>query len=709
LDTANAYYNAPAQPGEGVLHRILRSAGRTAMIAPNLVNAVASPITDPTTDEERQAHGVGGVSTAIINRLGLPITHLVDEPARAEAQKASADWKQPGILPKISAAGHELAGAIPFVGPAAASIGERMGSGDIAGGLTDAATLAALPKIAKEASPGGMLPGAPEAGELAAPATQALVSKTGDAMQAVRGTFSPETMTAEQAATKAFRPRNSKANWQQEVQSSLPDARRAANGLGIDVNQMTLDDALRATSQAKKEVWGEYQQNFKDPNAGATVDTTPVAAALRKSVSDRQIEQNPGFADKISDIADTYSGRKMNLADVEDRVRELNNETRGIEARYLTDKRAAKMDPQTAPIFAERDGLRQLLLSKMDEMSGPGAAQLRQRYGALNSLEDVVSRRIPVAQRAAPNSLPSVLAKAYAAGKVARGLFTFNPADILEGGVSLLSQRKSAMLNDPDYLTQLAFRKTIARPPASIRGQVVPPPTPALTGIAKMLPRGAYEQPAGNPPPEPLQLEHMQPVEGEYVKPPMPPIKGLLKRGQFNMPPTGVEDMMPSQPQLPAKASAIPLPAAKDRVSASESGKMPVVPQDTQASERPPVRVPYKTGKPATINYARNTEGARNFVKYKEVVPGRYMIESEPDAKPIDSRWERGTVQFKNPLVVDFADGQWKQNLSQQYGGKTGTKLSNAVRENGYDGIITRDRYGTSEIVDLSNAKKGGK
>jgi hypothetical protein len=512
LDTANEYYGAPAKPGEGLLHRLYRSAGRTAMIAPNLANALASPVTDPTTDEERQAHGVGGVMTAIINRLGLPITHLVDEPARAEAQKASADWKQPGILPKISAAGHELAGAIPFVGPAAASIGERIGSGDIAGGAADLGTMAALPKFIKEASPGGRLPGAPATGELALPATRAIADTTGKAMQAVRGTISPETMTAEQAATKAFRPRNSKTNWQKEVQSSLPDARRAANNLGIDVNQMTLDDALKATSQAKKEVWGEYRDNFMEPNKEATVDTTPVAAKIRQTLSDRQIEQQPGRSNKVWSTADSYSNREMPLQEIEDRVRELNNETRAIEARYLTDKRAAKLSPANSAKFAERDGLRQLLLSKLDEMSGPGAAELRKRYGALNSLEDVVSRRIPVAQRAAPNSLPSVLAKAYAAGKVARGVFTFNPADILEGGVSLLSQRKSAMLNDPDYLTQLAFRKTQARPPATIRGQVVQPPPSPLTGIAGMLPRGAYEQPAGNPPPEPLQLEHMQPV-----------------------------------------------------------------------------------------------------------------------------------------------------------------------------------------------------
>jgi DdrB-like nuclease len=624
LDTANNYWSAPAQPGESLLHRLYRSAGRTAMIAPNLANAVASPITDPITDEERQAHGVGRVTTAIINRLGLPYKHLVDDPAIAEARKASADWKQPGILNKISGAGHELAAAIPFVGPAAASIGERMGTGDVAGGAADLATMAALPKVADEAAPGGRLPGAPATDELAMPATRALAGKvvdtTGNAIQAVRGAISPDAMTAEQAATKAFRPRNSKANWKQEIQSSLPDARRAANSLGIDVNQMSLDDALKATSQAKKDVWNEYQQNFSGPNASATVDTTPVAGALRKSVSDRQIEQNPAFADKVSDIADSYSGRKMNLAEVEDRVRELNNETRGIEAKYLTDKRAAKLDPQNAPLFAERDGLRQLLLSKLDDLAGPGAAELRKRYGALNSLEDVISRRIPVADRAAPENLPTMWAKAKAAGKIARGVFTFSPGDVIEGGMSLLSQRRSSLMNNPEFLTQQAFRKTQPRGPARIPAQFVSQPPSALTGIAKMLPRGAYEQPAGNPPPDPLQLEHMQPVEGEYVQPPMPPIKGLLKRGQFNVPPTGVEDMMPSQPQLPAKATAIPLPA-------SSSTNQPVSePIPTRSTSGPAIARPsaqqHQTIQPKGAGYGAQTQVLNSGPN----LPGRYRV-----------------------------------------------------------------------------------
>jgi hypothetical protein len=621
LDVANEKYDAPAQPGESTGHRVLRSAGRTAMMIPNLLRGAYTSFANPPTPVEQQFIGkqmaqanggeqpspeeisrYGQQETTGLKRIGLGLRRLTGElPSELEAEREQnaakiAQNPQQRKALEDAAGSSEIAAHVPLVGPLAMSLAKRIqgdplgptatpeqpyGEKDIAGGLTDAAAMFAVPKIAEEAMPGGRLPGAAPRGELALPATRAVLGKTsdavGNAIQSARTAISPDAMTAEQAATKAFRPRNSKTNWKQEIASSLPDARRAADSLGIDVNQMSLDDALKATSRAKKDVWGEYQDNFMGPNQKATVDTTPVAGALRKSLSDRQIEQNPAFADRISNIADSYSQRQMSLQDVEDRVKELNNETRGIEAKYLTDKRAAKLDPQNAPLFVERDGLRSLLLNKLDELSGPGAADLRKRWGALNSLEDVVSRRIPVADRAAPESLPKTLSKAYAAGRIAKGIFTFNPGDVLEGGVSLLSARRAALMNDPEFLTQQAFKKTAPTGPARIPAQIVTPQPSPLTGIAGMLPRGRYEQPAGTPPSEPLQLEHMQPIEGEYLKPSMPPIKGLLNRGQYDVPPRGAGDMQFNQPQLPARASAIPLPATKEPTAGQPPATEPTV------------------------------------------------------------------------------------------------------------------------------------
>jgi hypothetical protein len=295
----------------------------------------------------------------------------------------------------------------------------------------------------------------------------------------IRSAVSVEKAGPVESATMAFRPRNSKYKWQQEVQSALPDMRRASDSLGIDPEKMTIQDAHRATSQAKRDVWREYSEQFADPNAADTVDTTPIAGVIRSTVTQRMEEQNPTLADRIHKVADTYEGRQLNLGDIEDRMHELNNETAAIEAKYPAQKMAAQSDPSNAYIFAERQALRNLADSKMNELSGPGANQLRARYGALKSVEDVIQRRIPVVERQSPMPISKLMAQLYGVGKIAKGVVTGSLGNIVEGGVTLASQARAAKLNDPDFLTQQAFRKTIpSRPippaPTRMEGEYVP-------------------------------------------------------------------------------------------------------------------------------------------------------------------------------------------------------------------------------------------
>lgn len=65
-----------------------------------------------------------------------------------EEAKAHELWREPGVAPKIAAAGHELASYVPFLGPWAASLGEQAGSGDIGGALARGGTQALAVKAA---------------------------------------------------------------------------------------------------------------------------------------------------------------------------------------------------------------------------------------------------------------------------------------------------------------------------------------------------------------------------------------------------------------------------------------------------------------------------------------------------------------------------------------------------------------------------------
>jgi hypothetical protein len=172
LDTANQYYNQQAAPGEGVLSRMGRSLGRTAMMVPNAVSAAVSPATD---EEKKQGF------TSPYMQPALAAHRLVVAPVEeTEAALGAHETKE-------AAAGHpesrgeiyanRAVGSIPVAGPALMSMGLRGRQGDVAGAVTDMGAQLALPSVIKEASPGGSLPGAAAEGRPAFPTTNAIGSR----------------------------------------------------------------------------------------------------------------------------------------------------------------------------------------------------------------------------------------------------------------------------------------------------------------------------------------------------------------------------------------------------------------------------------------------------------------------------------------------------------------------------------------------------
>lgn len=117
-----------------------------------------------------------------------------------------------------------------------------------------------------------------------------------------------------------------------------------------------------------------------------------------------------------------------------------------------------------------------------------------------------------------------------------------------------------------------------------------------------------------------------------------------------------------------------------------------------------------KHQQPYEFHYLHNNEKFpdRGTTYGQHIEPaGKYMIETDSPLK-IEPRYESGKLIFKRPFVIKFGDNyqssnNWKAILSKQYGGLTGIALSKALIADGYDGIITVDEYGTSEIVSLQD------
>jgi hypothetical protein len=121
----------------------------------------------------------------------------------------------------------------------------------------------------------------------------------------------------------------------------------------------------------------------------------------------------------------------------------------------------------------------------------------------------------------------------------------------------------------------------------------------------------------------------------------------------------------------------------------------------------------FETGKPVTFKYVHNlTSATQLFGKPKKTSEygrwfepsGQYVnaVPRFPEPRP---ELEFGTLTFNNPLVIKNNDLGWKQQLSESFGNKRGKALSEALIRSGYDGIVTVDKYGTTEIVNLTNFK----
>lgn len=156
-------------------------------------------------------------------------------------------------------------------------------------------------------------------------------------------------------------------------------------------------------------------------------------------------------------------------------------------------------------------------------------------------------------------------------------------------------------------------------------------------------------------------------------------------------------------------------------VSSSESFEMEgkkyrrVVLQETASSyaAAPEHPLSSKPPEPMEVSFIRNPVSSTTFTHSQDfgqkIEPsGRYLSES---SGVTPQGWESGTVQFNKPLHLAWGESglyteadNWKQRLSGYYG-KKGKALSKALRADGYDAIVTHEKRGVSEIVDLTSLR----
>jgi hypothetical protein len=288
--------------------------------------------------------------------------------------------------------------------------------------------------------------------------------------------------------TQALKPRSTNTRFVESLDRSLPELKVAEETLGRPISG--LDDLLEATKVAKKNVRAIYDQMAgPQREMGSTVDLSPVAEAVTKSIPKRTALQAPQVAESVAAKAATYRQR-FSLEDAEQLLRETNAELDGFYAKYPTaQRRALASDPAVAALEAEAKTLRNVIYMALDNPGqGKAAREVNQRYGALLRLEEETYRRANVAKRQQPESLSEQIGAVRAAGDAARGAWRLMHGDV-SGAADLASA--GAMRSTGKFLKeQQTADALIARALKSFSGRPVPVDLPPPVTIRGLLNRG---------------------------------------------------------------------------------------------------------------------------------------------------------------------------------------------------------------------------
>lgn len=450
--------------------------------------------------------------------------NALTSPATIGTAAAGAIAKVPAAAGRLMTAGRigvKAAGRLRAAGQVARGVSLASGGAFAAKGAEDVADagLENTPEAWQKRLQGGaMVAGGaasvaenltPEAGpppaSFGTKAVQAVKDVGSSAVSAVKGLIPEPTPT--KLMTQAVRPRANNTNWTPSLGRALPLV-KAASPKPIE----NLDDALTAVQEAKRASWDSFEKRL-GPNSNATIDGNKIADAMVDSIDERTKRQNPRLVDSITEKANTYR-RDLSLGEAEDFLQSVNGELNSFYAKNKVDRRAALKDPAWAHVVAEADALRDGLYDKLDELVGPGGRDAKLNYASLSNLEGELIRKKNAVDATPEDSVPGQLSKAWAYGKIARGIGTGSPGHVLEGAETLARAKFLKERNSVNGLIRRAF-EGVGAPPAE--PPIVPQTPPAVSTAQRQLP-GPTEHPEGGLSSEGSTFTPLPPVPEEPAR-----------------------------------------------------------------------------------------------------------------------------------------------------------------------------------------------
>lgn len=223
-----------------------------------------------------------------------------------------------------------------------------------------------------------------------------------------------------------------------------------ANGEQIQ-RPKTLVDFAKAIDATKKNIYADYHaMATKAGDKGAWFDANDVVNKIDKATKDK------GLVPEVREYAASLKPELIELAGespeiIERRIQHYNESLTGFyEGRVSKEK--ARVDASIA------QAMREQLDKIIEESVGPGYQGLKNKYGALKTIEKDVNKRAVVEARKSEKGFYDI-SDIFTGGEIVAGVLSANPALIAKGTAGIGIKAMIKKINNPNRYIEKMFKK----------------------------------------------------------------------------------------------------------------------------------------------------------------------------------------------------------------------------------------------------------
>lgn len=222
----------------------------------------------------------------------------------------------------------------------------------------------------------------------------------------------------------------------------------------------TLRQFSEAIDQTKRTLFREYSQMSQQAGVqGAMVDLMPTVQAMRAAAARPEVGHlHPNVAAELNRLADTFEHvRAYTPEEAQDVIQNLN---RTIASFY--NNPTEEIISGASALGNITPTLRASLDQAIETFQGPGYQMLRNRYGALRSIEKDVAVSVQREANKIPGGVAGTFSNIAASEEALRGVFTFNLAALGRAGAIKAAQVAVKHINGPNRAISRLFEKRAA-------------------------------------------------------------------------------------------------------------------------------------------------------------------------------------------------------------------------------------------------------